>query len=49
VLAVFTVAAAFLKNIAIKGGFLHIVAFGGGALSIDAWRSRKSAAMTAAE
>jgi putative oxidoreductase len=28
----------FFKNIAMAGGLLQIVAFGGGALSLDAWR-----------
>jgi putative oxidoreductase len=37
----------FLKNIAIAGGFLQLVAFGGGALSIDGWRSRKNTALAA--
>jgi putative oxidoreductase len=27
----------FFKNVAITGGFLQIVAFGAGALSLDAW------------
>ena len=30
----------FLKNIAIVGGLLQVAAFGGGALSIDAWLAR---------
>jgi len=29
----------FLKNVMITGGLLQIVAFGGGALSIDNWRT----------
>lgn len=32
----------FFKNIAIAGGLLQIVAFGGGALSVDAYRARKA-------
>ncbi len=32
----------FFKNIAIAGGLLQIVAFGGGALSVDAFRARKA-------
>jgi putative oxidoreductase len=32
----------FLKNLAIAGGFLQLVAFGGGAWSIDALGSRRS-------
>jgi putative oxidoreductase len=30
----------FMKNIAIIGGLLQVAAFGGGALSIDAWLAR---------
>lgn len=30
----------FFKNVAIAGGLLQIVAYGGGALSVDAWRAR---------
>lgn len=30
----------FFKNVAIAGGLLQVVAFGGGALSLDARRSR---------
>lgn len=33
----------FFKNIAIAGGLLQIIAFGGGALSVDAYRARKAA------
>jgi putative oxidoreductase len=33
----------FMKNMAMTGGFLYIAVFGAGALSIDAWRRRKSA------
>ena len=29
----------FFKNIAIAGGLLHVVAFGGGRASLDGWRS----------
>ena len=29
----------FFKNIAMAGGLLQVVAFGAGALSVDAWRS----------
>lgn len=31
----------FFKNVAITGGLLQIVAYGGGALSVDAWRARR--------
>lgn len=31
----------FFKNLAIAGGLLQIVAYGGGALSVDAWRARQ--------
>jgi len=31
----------FFKNVAIAGGLLQIVAWGGGALSVDAWLARK--------
>jgi putative oxidoreductase len=29
----------FFKNVAIAGGLLHVVAFGGGRVSLDGWRS----------
>jgi putative oxidoreductase len=29
----------FMKNVAIAGGFLYVVAFGAGAISVDEWRS----------
>lgn len=32
----------FFKNIAIAGGLLQVAAFGGGALSVDAYRARKA-------
>lgn len=32
----------FFKNIAMAGGLLQVVAFGAGALSVDAWRSADS-------
>lgn len=32
----------FFKNIAMAGGLLQVVAFGAGALSVDAWRSGAS-------
>ncbi len=32
----------FMKNIAIMGGLLQIVAFGGGKFSADGWRARRS-------
>ena len=32
----------FFKNVAIAGGLLQVVAFGGGALSVDAWLARKA-------
>jgi len=31
----------FLKNIAIVGGLLQVIAFGAGAYSLDAWRNRR--------
>ena len=31
----------FFKNIAIAGGLLQVVAFGAGAVSVDAWLARK--------
>ena len=30
----------FMKNVAIAGGFLFLVAHGAGALSLDAWRAK---------
>ncbi|SEJ25214.1 Uncharacterized membrane protein YphA, DoxX/SURF4 family [Azotobacter beijerinckii] len=33
----------FLKNLAIAGGLLQVAAFGAGALSLDAYRSRRTA------
>lgn len=33
----------FFKNVAIAGGLLQVVAFGAGAVSVDAWLARKSA------
>lgn len=33
----------FMKNFAMAGGFLFLVAHGAGAYSIDAWRARKGA------
>ncbi|MEE4461184.1 DoxX family protein [Azotobacter chroococcum] len=33
----------FLKNLAIAGGLLQVAAFGAGALSLDAYRNRRSA------
>jgi putative oxidoreductase len=32
----------FMKNFAMAGGFLFLVAHGAGALSIDGWRTRKA-------
>lgn len=32
----------FLKNLAIAGGFLYVVAFGAGCFSLDAWLAKKS-------
>ncbi len=34
----------FMKNIAITGGLLQVVAFGAGSLSLDAWRLRPARA-----
>lgn len=31
----------FFKNVAIAGGLLQVVAFGGGAVSVDSWLARK--------
>ncbi len=36
----------FMKNIAIMGGLLQVVAFGGGKFSVDALLARRSAAST---
>jgi putative oxidoreductase len=36
----------FLKNLAMAGGFLYVAAFGAGAWSLDAWRSRGGIART---
>jgi putative oxidoreductase len=33
----------FMKNMAMTGGFIYIAVFGAGALSIDAWRRRRTA------
>ena|SRR5689334_11683466 len=33
----------FMKNFAMAGGFLFLVAHGAGGFSIDAWRARKAA------
>lgn len=35
---------AFMKNLAIAGGFLFLVARGAGPISVDAWRTRRDAA-----
>ncbi len=32
-----------MKNIAIMGGLLQVVAFGGGKFSVDGWLARRSA------
>lgn len=37
----------FLKNLAITGGLLQVTAFGGGALSLDAWLGRRGDAVAA--
>ena len=38
----------FLKNVAMSGGFLYVIAFGARAWSIDAWRAaRRGVAVTA--
>jgi len=36
----------FMKNIAIMGGLLQVVAFGGGKFSVDGWLARRSAGPT---
>jgi putative oxidoreductase len=38
----------FFKNMGLTGGFLYVAAFGAGAWSLDAWRSRRRG-MVAAE
>jgi putative oxidoreductase len=37
----------FFKNMGMTGGFLYITAFGAGAWSLDAWRSRRTGAVAA--
>lgn len=37
----------FLKNMGLTGGFLYIAAFGAGAWSLDAWRTRHAGAIPA--
>jgi putative oxidoreductase len=37
----------FWKNLAITGGFLNVLAFGGGAFSLDGWRRAPRAASVA--
>jgi putative oxidoreductase len=37
----------FFKNMGLTGGFLYVVVFGAGAWSLDAWRSRRRAAVAA--
>jgi putative oxidoreductase len=37
----------FFKNMGMTGGFLYIAAFGAGAWSLDAWRSRRTGAVPA--
>src|SRR5580704_4243647 len=37
----------FFKNMGMTGGFLYIAAFGAGAWSLDAWRSRRTGAVAA--
>jgi putative oxidoreductase len=37
----------FFKNMGLTGGFLYVAAFGAGAWSLDAWRSRRRGAVPA--
>ena len=37
----------FFKNMGLIGGFLYVAAFGAGAWSLDAWRSRRGGAVAA--
>jgi putative oxidoreductase len=37
----------FFKNMGLAGGFLYVAAFGAGAWSLDAWRSRRTGAVAA--
>jgi putative oxidoreductase len=37
----------FLKNMGLTGGFLYVFAFGAGAWSLDAWRTRRGGAVAA--
>jgi len=37
----------FFKNMGLTGGFLYVAAFGAGAWSLDAWRSRRRDAVAA--
>jgi len=37
----------FFKNMGLTGGFLYVAAFGAGAWSLDAWRSRRRGAVLA--
>jgi putative oxidoreductase len=37
----------FFKNMGLTGGFLYVAAFGAGAWSLDAWRSRRRGAVAA--
>src|SRR5580704_6458559 len=37
----------FFKNMGLTGGFLYVAAFGAGAWSLDAWRSRRRGALAA--
>ena len=37
----------FFKNMGLTGGFLYVAAFGAGAWSLDAWRSRRHGAVAA--
>ena len=38
----------FLKNVMLAGGLLQLAAFGGGAISIEQWRRKSGAPLTAA-